>query len=144
MSRWHAGPTTFGPVGRVLATALVLALGPWNGFSGFSDAAGPLMIWYLLGWTILAVWVLRHVWRKERIADPTVAAREGMWSRLGRRVPALGRPVPPVLVLGVLGATALVTLLVLWVNLDTEGRFYLLAVGGTAGTGLFLVVWNEL
>ena len=42
------------------------------------------------------------------------------------------------------GVIGLTTLVVLWANLDTQGRFYLVAVGGTAGTGVFLVVWNEL
>lgn len=143
-SRWHAGPTTFGPVGRVGVTIAVALLGPWRAFTGFDSIAGPLMLWYLLGYTILAILVLRHVWRRERVVDQDIPASEGLRSRLARRLPILGRPIPPTAVLGTLGVLALATVAVLWLSLDTQGRYYLVVVGGTAGTGLFLVVWNEL
>jgi hypothetical protein len=144
MSRWHAGPTTFGPVGRVSITIVLVLLGPWRAFVGFDSIAGPLTLWYLLGYTILAVLVLRHVWRRECVSDPTIPVRQGVRARIARRAPRLARPIPPALVLGILGVIVLVTVAVLWANLDTQGRYYLVVVAGTTGTGVFLVVWNEL
>ncbi len=53
-TRWRAGPTTFGPVGRIVLTAVVIVgptvLVPWP---------------YLPLWAIVAVVILRDVWRKE-------------------------------------------------------------------------------
>lgn len=144
MSRWHAGPTTFGPVGRVVATLVLALFAPWHGLTGFGGMEGPLMLWYLLGYTAVAAMLLRHIWRKERVVDPNVPMTEGIRSRVARRAPRLGQPIPPLLILATLGLIALATLVVLWVSLDTVGRYYLVAVGAAAGTGLFLVVWNEL
>ena len=144
MSRWHAGPTTFGPVGRVVATLALALSGPWQGLVGFGGMEGPLMLWYLLGCTVLSVLLLRHIWRKERVVDPDLPVSTGIRTRIARRAPRLGQPIPPLIVLATLGVIGLTTLVVLWANLDTQGRFYLVAVGGTAGTGVFLVVWNEL
>src|SRR5438874_13265160 len=52
-SRWQAGPTTFGPVGRVLATILILSFGPWTGVSFFTLLWTPV-------WVILATVLLRQ------------------------------------------------------------------------------------
>jgi hypothetical protein len=93
---------------------------------------------------VAAVVLLRHIWRRERVADPEVAAARRPVSWLARRAPALARPIPPVLVLGALGIVAIVTIVAVWVSLDTQGRYYLVAIAGTAGAVLFLVVWNEL
>src|SRR5207249_2997077 len=60
-SRWRAGTTTFGPVGRILATLLVLLLGPWGAVS-----AGTIVI--LPAWTAVAVIVLRQIWKRERVS----------------------------------------------------------------------------
>jgi len=62
-SRTRSSPTTFGPVGRVIATvvivgpAVVMALLP-----GMAGVAGAAM------WTVLIVpWGLRDVWRRGRL-----------------------------------------------------------------------------
>lgn len=144
MSRWHAGPTTFGPVGRISITLVVLWAGPWGSLGDFSGAADALTLWYLLGYTMLAVLILRHVWRKERVSEPDIPMREGLRARIARRMPRLGRPIPPIVVFGGVAVIALASLVSLWVNLDSVGRYYLVAAGAAAGTGVFLIVWNEL
>jgi hypothetical protein len=69
-SRWHAGPTTFRPLGRVLSTILVLSFGPWTGLSFFALLWTPV-------WVLLATILLRQIWRRE----PVVAPRDVMCAR---------------------------------------------------------------
>jgi hypothetical protein len=61
-SRWRASPTTFGPVGRVLATLAVILMGPWTGISMFS-------ILYMPVWIMLATMSLKQVWARQKV-DP--------------------------------------------------------------------------
>lgn len=62
-SRWRGGPTSFGPLGRLLLTALVLlppALLVW--------VAGPMGLTMCVGWLILGVpLLLRSVWTRARV-----------------------------------------------------------------------------
>jgi hypothetical protein len=66
MSRWKAGATTFGPVGRVTITLLVLLFAPWsmNGFAIF-------VLWppYL----VLAGLILHWIWKRDHVQSMTVA-----------------------------------------------------------------------
>ncbi|GIV00599.1 MAG: hypothetical protein KatS3mg014_2214 [Actinomycetota bacterium] len=140
-SRFRAGPTTLGPVGRILATLVVALFAPWRGLVGFDGALGPLMLWYLLGYTMIAVLLLRHIWRREPAVDP---GRPGPFARLGQRFPSLRRRVPPVVVAGALGLLGLAALAAAWANLDVAGRYYLVAAGVAGGAGAFLVLWNDL
>ena len=50
-SRWRSGPTSFGPVGRIVCTLAVAALFPWWGLGGFN----PFFLWALVGWVLAAV-----------------------------------------------------------------------------------------
>jgi len=145
-SRWKAGPTTFGPVGRILITLLVAAFFPWGSFVGFGSALGPLLLWYLMGYTFLATFVLRHVWRKGRVEDPGSGAYEGLRSRVARRAPRLARPIrlDARVILPILAITAVVVIGLGWARSDTAGRYYMVAIGGVVGGGAFLAWWNEL
>lgn len=145
-SRWKAGPTTFGPVGRILITLLVAAFFPWGSFVGFGSALGPLLLWYLMGYTFLATFVLRHVWRKGRVEDPGSGAYEGLRSRVARRAPRLARPIrlDARVILPILAITAVVVIGLGWARSDTAGRYYMVAIGGVIGGGAFLAWWNEL
>jgi hypothetical protein len=66
MSRWKAGATTFGPVGRIAITLLVLLFAPWsmNGIAIF-------VLWppYL----VIATLVLRTTWKRDHVQTMTVA-----------------------------------------------------------------------
>lgn len=143
-SRWRRGPTTFGPVGRILLTAILALFAPWHGLVGFGSALGPLTLWYLLGYTLVAVLLLRHIWRREPVADPARGGEPPPFARLGQRFPSLRRRVPPVVVAGALGLLGLAALAAAWANLDAAGRYYLVAVGVAGGTGAVLVLWNDL
>lgn len=66
MSRWKAGATTFGPVGRITITLLVLLFAPWS-----MDGFAIFVLWppYL----VLAGLVLRGTWRKDHVQTMTIA-----------------------------------------------------------------------
>ena len=100
----------------------------------------------LLGWTFLGVLVLRHVWRRERALDDRTsrldAARERLAARMPRAVSSI--EVSPRTVAAVLMVMVVVAVATVWSMLDTQGRYYLPTVGMAAGTGLFLVFWDDL
>jgi hypothetical protein len=59
-SRWRAGATTFGPVGRIVVTAGVIVFFPWG------TIGNPLTLFvYLPAYLVLAVAVLRSTWRRD-------------------------------------------------------------------------------
>jgi hypothetical protein len=64
-SRWKAGPTSFGPAGRMVGTAIVVAaLVMIIGLYGWTGPIAPVFLAAaLLAWTP----VLRSLWKKERI-----------------------------------------------------------------------------
>lgn len=145
-SRWRAGPTTFGPLGRLVATAVVLAFAPWQGLAGFGSAAGGLTLWWLLGWSFLAVLVLRQVWRKERVLEPDPESMPTVRERTAHRFPHLGRSIriPPMIVLGLLFVIVGTVVVVVWTTSDSAGRYYLVAIAVAGGTAALLALWNDL
>jgi hypothetical protein len=100
MSRWKAGATTFGPIGRIAITLLVLLFAPWsmNGFALF-------VLWppYL----VLATLVLRATWKKDHVQTMTVAemavAGRPSWAPPDTRMPFPRSTVVVWLLLGTLG-----------------------------------------
>ncbi len=66
-SRWRAGPTTFGPVGRISITVVVAAIG-WLVFWVFHFVDGPVVIADVGIYGVGAFFLLRNVWRRERVA----------------------------------------------------------------------------
>lgn len=66
-SRWRSGATTFGPVGRISIT-VVLALLGWVIFYVFRFVDGPLVIADVGVYGVAAFFILRHVWRRDRVA----------------------------------------------------------------------------
>ena len=63
MTRFARSPTTFGPVGRVLITVVVLAFVPFY-LIPIGTAFFALGLWGLLAHTVVATIVLRNVWRR--------------------------------------------------------------------------------
>ena len=119
-SRWRAGPTTWGPVGRLVATGLLLLIFPW--------------------WAI--VLPLRSIWRKTRVVE---GAPPTALDRFRERHPVLGRELrlsPSVKVLlvavGVLGAIAA------WLALDTVDRLVWIGVIVLAVGSLVLASSHDL
>ena len=100
-SRWKAGATTFGPVGRIVVTALVVAFAPWP---QIASPIGLAVLWpaYLL----IAGAVLRSTWKRDLVERrlPASAAddedrpepvragmpRSTMWAWLGIGLLSLG------------------------------------------------------
>jgi len=135
-SRWRAGPTSFGPVGRILCTAALAALFPWWGLGG-----NPFFLWSLMGWLGMAGIVLRSVWKRERIVDPTPTRLERLRARhpfLAQQIRLRGTPLITALVLSVGGIAAA------WLSFDTGARFYLAMVVIVAGVGILLARSNDL
>jgi hypothetical protein len=65
-SRWRAGVNTFGPVGRIVTTLLVIAFAPWT-----TNAVALIVMWpiYLVGAAI----VLRATWKKDDVVHASIA-----------------------------------------------------------------------
>lgn len=57
-SRWTSSATTFGPVGRMVGTVLLLAVGVWLAVFALVGAA----VW----WFVIVPWALRDLWRPGR------------------------------------------------------------------------------
>ena len=112
-SRWRASPTTFGPVGRVLATLAVILMGPWTGISMFS-------ILYVPVWIMLATMILKQVWQRQKV-DPD--APPTRIDRFRERHPLLAYRIDPPLVLAGIGLLLVVV-----------------AALALTGTGVLLVV----
>jgi hypothetical protein len=128
-SRWKkAGPLSFGPVGRILMTALVLLMGPWASPSFFTIMYSPI-------WLGLSIVVLKQVWRRERLdadAPPTAA------ERFRGRHPALGIRFDGASVAIVLGVTLLATVAILMLRADTAGFYALVSLCAMLGLGAFI------
>jgi hypothetical protein len=135
-SRWRSGPTTFGPVGRILSTVAVAMFFPWWGLGG-----NPFFLWSSMGWLGMAGIVLRSVWKRERIVDPSPTRLEELRAHhpfLAREIRLSGTARAVVVVLAVGGAAAA------WLAFDTGARFYSAVVLIVAGEGIFLARSNDL
>lgn len=136
-SRWRSGPTTFGPVGRILCTVIVGLFFPWW---GLGQSGNPLFIWALMGWLLAAGVVLRSVWKPAPLTGPPTAAE-----RLRGRAGILGRPITLTrgwgLVAIVVVAGAAVTV---WSTWELPGRYLGAIVAILALAGAFLARSNDL
>ena len=114
-SRWRSGPTTFGPLGRILSTAGLAALFPWWGLGG-----NPFFLWSLMGWLGMAGIVIRSVWKRERIVDPSPTRVEILRARhplLAKEIRLSGAALLALFVVAVAGGV------VAWSSIDTGARF---------------------
>jgi hypothetical protein len=119
-SRWRAGPTSSGPVGRIAWTVALLLIFPW--------------------WALVVP--LLSIWKKEPIAPD---APPTLLDRFRERHPALGREirVGPGARLIVL-AVAAVIVVVIFLSEDGVDRYLWAAPMTVAGLSLSLARWNEL
>jgi hypothetical protein len=62
-SRWKAGATTFGPVGKIFITGGLVGFGGLL-FLAFRIVEGPMVIADVGAYAIVAGLLLRHVWRR--------------------------------------------------------------------------------
>ena len=120
MSRWRSGPTTMGPVGRVVSTIALLLILPW--------------------WTISLPLV--SIWRRERVAD---GAPPTSLDRFRERHPALGREIHlgPTARLAIASIAAIAVVVVFLTKDDVE-RYLFAAPILVVGLTLSLAKWNDV
>jgi hypothetical protein len=120
MSRWRSGPTTMGPVGRVVTTIALLLIFPW--------------------WAICLPLV--SVWRRERLAD---GAALTSLDRFRERHPTLGREMRsgPMVKLAIVSVAA-IALVVVFLTKDDVERYLFAAPILVVGLTLSLARWNDV
>jgi hypothetical protein len=136
-SRWRAGPTTFGPAGRIISTLILIMFFPWW---GLASVANPFFLWSLMGWLITAAFVLRSVWKRERIVEGPLSGFE----RFRERHPLLGRRIQ--LEPGTRSAVLLVgagAAVIAWLALDDVARYVWAVVAVVSGLGILLSSWID-
>jgi len=120
MSRWRAGPTTMGPLGRVAATIVLLLLFPW--------------------WALILP--MRSIWRKTRVPDD---APPTSLDRFRERHPVLGRPVQMTPVVRISALVVVVAAAAaVWFTEDTIGRLGWVTVMLVAGGSFALAKEHDL
>jgi hypothetical protein len=136
-SRWRAGPTTFGPLGRILCTLAIVAMYPWWGLGGLN----PLFLWALMGWLIMASVFLRSTWKPTRIVGPEPTAGEAFLERhrfLGRPLRSGRRAWL------VVAAVIVVAAVAARLGMDTGARYLWAVVAIVSGVGFLLASANDL
>lgn len=129
-SRWAASATTFGPVGRLVITAVLLGFGVAN---LVVLGATPFGLWFLLGFAILASFVLRSTWQ----AVPVERRQQGRRDVVARRFPRLAAPIPRRAWL-VLAIVPFIGALIVWTDLNDVERFFAAAGVIAFGVGCLL------
>lgn len=122
-----AGPLSFGPLGRVVITILVVLMGP--------STASFFSLMYLPVWLGISVVVLKQVWRPMPLApdEPPTAAE-----RFRERHPTLGVRFDARSIAIVVGALLLVALAVLMLLADTAGFYALVGLCSILGLAVFI------
>jgi hypothetical protein len=139
-SRWRAGPTTFGPVGRLTITAVVLAFFPWDAVVSLN----PFRLWFMLGYTIFATYVLRQTWKKERVmVERSSTHARSIRARMNARAGWMSRGVDARSLVAAAAFAVLGTLAYAWTQVGAFGRYGITAVALVAVVALFLSWWTE-
>ena len=133
-SRWQASPTTFGPAGRLMVTAGVFGLLFVGLF--WTGVFSPFGLWFFLGWSIVASFVLRQTWQPVRVEAPS----GGLRGRIGQRFPRLGAPLP----LRAIGVAAAGSIALMagygWTTGDTLARYGMVIVVVMLGA-IAMLLW---
>jgi hypothetical protein len=64
--RWRGGPTSFGPVTKMILTVLVAGLG-WVVYKSFAMVNGPMVIADIAVYVLLPSLFLRQIWKRARV-----------------------------------------------------------------------------
>ena len=131
-SRWRESPTTFGPVGRLLVTLAVVAVGA-NAMLAMGPFS-PFGLWFFMGYMVFATLVLKQTWQKVR-ADET---SPGWRAKLDERHPMLGAQVNARAVRWGAAVVGLAIVLVAAIRSDQVGRFAITVVVVMLGVGSLL------
>ena len=136
-SRWRGGATSFGPVGRIASTLVLLASFPWWGVANLN----PLVLFAALAWLVAAMIFLRSIWKPERIVDDRPSRSDGFRTRhpvLGAEV-RIGRTGA-----AVVGVLAAGTAVLGWLSLDGWGRYVWAVVLIVAAVGFLVARWLDV
>ncbi len=93
-SRWQAGPSTFGPKGRLISTAITLIIPAWFGFLALYVGVVAILfgIPILVAWCgCIAPWILRDTWAKDafHVPVPPIPPLHQMQTWDGQPIPTL-------------------------------------------------------
>jgi hypothetical protein len=133
-------------MGRVVTTMITLFLGPWTLFGGF-QMANPFFLWYLFGYMIAAVLVLKQCWTAIPVSrsddDPNSASQRG---RVRRRFPILFErvTVPRTATIGCVCLILVSVALVVWFRGDSLARYSLVAIGIMSVVGMLLAWLSDI
>lgn len=134
MSRWQGGPHRLGPLGRVLATVLVILFGPWGSFSFFTLMYTPV-------WVVVSTIVLKDVWSKTPVmAGSPLAGPPSAMDRFASRHPLLGSRLDPRVGIALVAAAIAVLVVLAIPRVHDPELFALAAIGSMVGLG-FLLAW---
>jgi hypothetical protein len=137
-SRWRKGPTTFGPVGRLGVTAVLILMLLWGLIA--SGGATPFGLWFFLGWSILAGIVLRQTWGPVRVDGP----QRGLRPWIARRFPKAGADLSPRVVVASVAAPLLCAMTCGWFEGDTVVRFGIVVFLAMVGVVRLLLRLTDL
>jgi len=138
-SRWIAGPLTFGPLGRVIITVVVVLVGSGFVMGGFN----PAMLWMLSGYVVAATLILKQTWTRVRIPDAEVEAEgesRSPSSELRARHPVLFHRIDPRILCGALGLIAVAIVFAVTRSMSVGNLFLPIAAILLVGVGI-LQAW---
>jgi hypothetical protein len=117
----------------------VIAFGPWTLYGGF-QIANPFFLWYLMGYMIAAVLVLKQIWVRVPISDETHGTAHSGGHEFQRRLAWLSRGIviPPRAMLTLLGLMLVGAISVVWFEGNTEARLAVVVLGTMTGVGVLL------
>jgi hypothetical protein len=136
-SRWRAGSLTFGPVGRVAITVVVVLVGSGFVTGGFN----PAMLWMLSGYVVAATLILKQTWARVRIPDAEVEAGDTAGtpspsSELRARHPVLFKRIDPRILCGAAGVIAVALVFAITRSMSVDKLFLPIAALLLVGVGL--------
>lgn len=134
MSRWRGGPHRLGPLGRVLATVLVILFGPWGSFTFFTLMYTPV-------WVVVSTIVLKDVWRTTPVMEGSPLVRPpSAIDRFASRHPVLGQKLDRRVGTALVAAAIAVLVVLAIPRVHGPELFALAAVASMVGLG-FLLAW---
>jgi len=134
-SRWRAGTLTFGPIGRVAITVVVVLVGAGFVIGGFN----PAMLWSLMGYVVAATLILKQTWAKVKIPEGEAETEAGHPpNELHARHPVLFHRIDARILWGALGVMAVALMFALTRSMGAQNLFLPIAALITAGIAIFL------
>ena len=118
---------------------LVVGFGPWTVFGGF-QIANPFFLWYLMGYMIAAVLVLKQIWVRIPMSDGADGSAHVRMHEFHGRMASLSHRIviPPIAVLTLSGMILLGVVIAVWFEGNAEARLAVGVLGTMVGVGALL------